>query len=329
MYLTQVGRENPGRDHAGRVVAPGSERGLAEWWGLGLMAGRSPAMQHLFARMQGTAAHFRLATVEGEAGTGKLLAARTLHRLGPAAGGPFAPYAAVEFLERAELLWKENRGGLVYLARVDELSGERQRQLRKFLGWVARERMRVHAVTGPVQLVAGSAQPLRRLAAGGGFRADLASHLTAIRFALPPLRERREDIPLLAELSLRRWGERYGKRLRGFAPGAMEVLIGYGWPGNVRELESAVSAAALECAEPWVRPIDIPPLDGGGPMSEPRAAELSAEDANLDRAILRHTARVLARAGGNKVRAARMLGISRSTLYRLLDADTASAGSPD
>lgn len=312
---------------------------------LGPMVGRSLAMQHLFTRMRCTAPHFRLAAVEGEQGTGKLLAAQTLHGLGPAASGPWIPCIAADFLDDPQALWREARGGLLYLSRVDELSAEKQRLLRDFLDRAAHERIRTSAAAAPLQLVAGSLQPLRRLAAAGGFRSDLAIHLTAIRLPLPPLRDRRDDIPLLASLFLRRWSRQHDKPLRGFGPGSLERLADWSWPGNVRELESTVAAAALECPGQWIRPLDIP-----GPFSTSGASSLvpyarretefapspalpaspsdpAAEDPNLDRAILRHIARVLARADGNKVRAARLLGISRSTLYRLLENAAAPAPS--
>lgn len=294
-----------------------------EKWMLGPMAGRSALMQHLFARMRCTAPHFRLANVEGESGVGKMLAAQTLHDLSPASTGVFAPCLAAEFVESADTHWKEISGGLLYLSRVDELSPDQQRRLRDLLERSAHERLRFHTASGPRQVVVGSAQPLRRLAAIGAFRSDLAAHLTAIRFVLPPLRDRREDIPLLASLSLRNWGLRNNKPLRGFAPGALNRLLDHQWPGNVRELESIIVSAALECSGQWIRPIDIPRL--AWPAPDPRPQDLSAvsaptaDDPNLDRAILRHIIRVLARANGNKVRAARMLGISRSTLYRILD----------
>ena len=286
---------------------------------LGFMAGASPVMEHLFARMRCTAPHFRVATVEGESGSGKTLAARTLHQLGPGAAGPFAPFAASEFLESALAHWRDARGGLLYLSHVEELSAAQQRDLRDFLERVARERMRSCAAAGPLQLVAGSLQPLRRLSAAGSFRADLAAHLTAIRFAIPPLRERREDIPLLAALFLRQFSERHGKPVRGFAPGVLARLAAHSWPGNVRDLETVVNAAALETTGQWIRPIDIPRLEWTAPMPAAPLPEPRADDPNLDRAILRHVTLVLARVNGNKVRAARLLGISRSTLYRMLE----------
>ena len=290
-----------------------------EQWMLGPMAGRSLIMQHLFVRMRSTAPHFRLVNIEGEQGSGKMLAARTLHRLGPAASGPFVPCVAAEFLDDSRSLWKEARAGLAYLSRVDELSPEQQRRLRDFLERAAHERIRTIAVSAPLQLVAGSSQPLRRLAAAGSFRSDLASHLTAIRFSIPPLRDRKDDIPLLAGLFLRTWSQQHDKPMRGFAPGTLARLTAHTWPGNVRELESVIVAAAVECPGQWIRPIDIPRLQWPVPEAAPAPVDPLVDDPNLDRAILHHITRILARANGNKVRAAKMLGISRSTLYRLLD----------
>lgn len=296
-----------------------------ERWMLGAMAGRSAVMQHLFARMRCTAPYFRLAAVEGESGSGKLLAARTLHSLGPAAAGPFAPWLAAEFLAAPERHWNHAHAGLLYLSRVDELSAEQQRRLRDFLEQAAHQRLRQQAAASPLQVVAGSIQPLRRLAARGSFRSDLANVLTAVRFLLPPLRDRRDDIPLLSALFLRNWTRADPKPLRGFAPGTLRRLMALDWPDNVRELESAIAAAALDCPGQWIRPLDLPQTNRPVPPASP-SPDPSIEDANLDRTILRHIVRVLARVNGNKVRAARMLGISRSTLYRLLDPSRAPSG---
>lgn len=290
-----------------------------EKWMLGPMLGRSAPMQHLFTRMRCTAPHFRLANVEGESGAGKLLAAQTLHTLGPAAANAFAPFLASEFIDGPQEQRNEIHGGMVYLARVDELDPDQQRRLRDFLDRSAHEHLRFHTASGPLQIVVGSTQPLRRLAAARAFRSDLANHLTAIRFVLPPLRDRREDIPLLAGLLLRNWSLRNNRQIRGFAPGTLGRLLAHSWPGNVRELESVIVTAALECPGQWIRPVDIPRLEWPAAAPDEHSHDLSNDDPNLDRAVLRHIVRVLARANGNKVRAARMLGISRSTLYRLLD----------
>jgi DNA-binding NtrC family response regulator len=307
---------------------PDGDRLDARQWMLGAMVGRSPIMQHLFTRMRCTAPHFRLATIEGEVGTGKMLTARTLHKLGPGASGPFAPFAAAEFLEDPADLWKEAHGGLLYLTHLEELSAAQQREFRDFLERISRERIRMHAAAGPLQIIAGTLQPLRRLSAAGSFRPDLAGHLTAIRFSLPLLRERREDIPLLAAFFLRRWRESHGKKLRGFAPGVLTRLTAHSWPDNVRDLESTIAAAALETSSQWIRSIDLPRLDwtpAPGSSVPPSGPIPEEEDPNLDRAIFRHVTAVLARVNGNKVRAARLLGISRSTLYRMLDGTESTA----
>jgi DNA-binding NtrC family response regulator len=335
VYLAQI--EPDGQEENG-LHAPESldlqalqpNRIEPERWMLGPMAGRSLVMQQLFNRIKCTAPHFRLVNVEGEPGTGKMLTAQTLHHLGPAASGPFVPHIAVDFLADPQTLWQEARGGLIYLSRVDELSPDLQRRLRDFLERSAHERLRTTSPSGPLQLIAGSSQALRRLASAGSFRADLASHLTAIRFALPPLRDRRDDIPLLSALFLRSWSQQHQKPLRGFAPGAVARLTAYSWPGNVRELESVIAGAALDCPGQWVRPLDIPRLNW--PVNFPASIATPdpvLEDPNLDRAILRHITRILARANGNKVRAAKMLGISRSTLYRLLEAQSSPEPSAD
>jgi two-component system response regulator AtoC len=293
-----------------------------ERWMLGPMAGRSLVMQQLFSRIRCTAPHFRLVNVEGEQGTGKLLAAQTLHQFGPACSGPFIPCVAADFIADPRPLWNEACGGLIYFARADELSPDQQRSLRDFIERAAHERVRAAKSMAPQQIVTGSSQSLRRLAANGAFRSDLASHLTAIRFVLPPLRDRKEDIPLLAGLFLRNWSQQHQSPLRGFASGVLPRLAMHNWPGNVRELESVMAEAAIECTGQWIRPIDIPRL-GWPTLSQaaPVQIDFSSDDPNLDRSILRHIIRILARANGNKVRAAKMLGISRSTLYRLLETD--------
>jgi DNA-binding NtrC family response regulator len=136
------------------------------------------------------------------------------------------------------------------------------------------------------------------------------------------LRERREDIPLLADLFAQRFSDTHGKPIRGLGPQTLPHLYHYSWPGNVRELESVISSASLACHGQWIRPIDLPALRAAAPLPtapEPLLNSAPDDDPNLDRAILRHIQRVLARVEGNKLRAAKLLGISRSTLYRLLD----------
>jgi two-component system response regulator AtoC len=306
----------------GRPVAEMPQDGGVGICRLGDMAARSLVMQRLFSRLQQAAMHLRIVTLEGEPGTGKTLAAKTLHSLGPASGAAFVPCAASRFASAdVQPLLEEVRGGTLYLTRTNELTAPQQSRLFDFLEWWEHRNGRDGGGFLPRQIFVSSQQSLRQLSAGGGLRTDLCYRLTAIRFVLPPLRERREDISTLAEWFAKRHGVMHGKMVRGLGPGSLARLMSHTWPGNVRELETVIANAVMECEGQWVRPIDIPPLRATvPPVVREAASEANVEDdPNLDRMILRHIAHVLAKAGGNKLRTAQMLGISRSTLYRLLE----------
>jgi DNA-binding NtrC family response regulator len=320
-------------------------------WRFGSLYGRSPSMQRLFEKMRHAALHLRIATIEGEPGTGKALTAQTLHHQtlhsltlqnqalhvsGPILRPAFVACAAARALSSLDALWQEAHGGTLYLSRVHELSAEQQRQWLDIVEHFERRRAENGASAGthsmPRLLLFGSGEPLRRMTAASAFRADLAHRLTAIRFTLPPLRERREDIALLVEILIDRIRSVHNKAVRGLAPGTIHRLMAHHWPGNVRELETVLSNAALDCVSEWIRPIDLPTLvwsyTAPHTLNAAAPATVSAEsgsDPNLDRAILRHITRVLARVNGNKLRAAQLLGISRSTLYRLLESGSIAA----
>jgi len=302
------------------------------------MAGRSPIMLLLFSQMRHIARHLRIATLEGEIGTGKMLAARALHQCGIHAQSPFVPCPAAQLCEAQPGLTlvpsrstakhefsalhalKRSSGGTLVLTRVDELTDAHQARLVELLQWIDHQHILRALDSIPHQILCLSNQPLRKLASTSALRTDLANRLTAIRFTMPPLRERREDIPLLADLFVQRFSTTHGKPMRGLNPQTLPRLLQYSWPGNVRELETVIYAAALNCPGQWIRPIDLPPLHSA-PIPQSAPLNLAPDDdPNLDRVILRHIQRVLARVDGNKLRAAKLLGISRSTLYRLLDA---------
>ncbi|HEX5234541.1 MAG TPA: sigma 54-interacting transcriptional regulator [Silvibacterium sp.] len=342
------------------VLHPEHDRNERDRFTFGQMVGRSPAMQRLFSQMRHTARHLRIANIVGEPGTGKLLAARTLHDFSLGPQQPFIPCPAVEICSAAEIAEKvalqtvsqrplglpgstresvfsklpaigRSCGGTLVLTRIDELSSVHQERILELLRWVDHQHLLRSLESIPHHILCLSSQPLRNLAATNRLRSDLAARLTAIRFALPPLRERREDIPLLAETLAQRFSANHGKPVRGLDPQTLHRLVQHSWPGNVRELESIIRAAALDCPGQWIRPIDLPAFapapalrrDFSGDGSNLEASSAPDHepnfDPNLDRTILRHIQRVLARAQGNKFRAAKMLGISRSTLYRLLD----------
>jgi DNA-binding NtrC family response regulator len=288
---------------------------------LGDMVGRSLIMQRLFSRLRQAAPHLRIVAIEGEAGTGKALTARTLHALGPAATASFVVCAASRFVSaETQALLEEVRGGALFLTRLSDLTPDQQSRLVDFLEWWEHCSGRDAQNSLPRQLFVSSCKPLRQLSASGDLRADLSYRLTAIRFELPPLRERRDDIALLADWFATRNGASHGKPVRGLGPGSLARLLSHHWPGNVHELETVLTNAAMDCPGQWIRPIDIPPLMHGAKPQIPAADDaISDDDPNLDRMILRHVTQVLTRTGGNKLRAAQLLGISRSTLYRLLD----------
>ena len=310
------------------------------------MAGRSAVMLRLFTQMRHIAAHLRIATLEGERGTGKLLAAQSLHQFSSNPASPFVPIPAVRLCDTPPGLMllanretvktefhslpaiRQSAGGTLVLTRVDELNATQQIRLLEFLQWIDYQHIQKRLSGIPHRIICLSAQPLRRLASTAAFRTDLANRLTAIRFTLPPLRERREDIPLLADLIAARFSATHGKPVRGLDPTAFAPLIEHKWPGNVRELENVVQAAALVCPGQWVRRIDLPPFDLSTEIApQPQALPSADDDPNLDRAIMRHIQKVLTQVDGNKLRAAKLLGISRSTLYRLLDNASAQQAS--
>lgn len=304
-------------------------------WSLGFMVGRSAVMRRLFAQMRSTAPHLRIATVEGESGAGKTAAARNLHALGPAASGIFLPCPATQFFEQLPAVIREARDGTLLLSHIEDLSPRQQARLLDFLQWLDHQHARHMPDSAPRQVFFSSNLPVRKLVSAFALRIDLANRLTVIRFTVPPLRERREDIPLLAGYFAQRFSATHSKPVRGLGPQALPRLLTHLWPGNVRELESIIHAAVLECEGQWIRPIDIPSLSPGfsaSPLTpsgasangQSPAPENPDDNPSLDHAIHRHINLVLARVDGNKLRAARLLGISRSTLYRLLDASNTS-----
>ncbi len=307
-------------------------------WMLGEMAGRSPAMERLFLQMRYLANHLRVALIEGESGTGKLLTAKTLHALATGRASGFVPCSAASFLRgNYNGALDEARGGTLYLSRVNALTLEEQGKLLHLLEWHQHQHTRNNAEQAPRQILVSCEHPLRGMVLQGQMRADLSYHLTSVRLQLPPLRDRREDVSLLVDHFIEQFSRRHGKPLRGLGPGVLHHLLAHPWPGNVRELETTISSGALMCEGQWIRMIDLPLLSAAaqeepptysvaGSSSPAGSADENTDDPNLDRAILRHIRRILASVGGNKLRAARLLGISRSTLYRLLDAGSLGIG---
>jgi two-component system response regulator AtoC len=275
--------------------------------------GVSAAWRKLIMQAEMAAPHVQVAAIEGEHGAGKHTLARYLFSRSPLANGIFQRRDAREWLvtdaDPATL------AGFTYLDRVDLLAPPGQGLLLSVLKSLQ------DRPPGRFVLLASSQTSLRQMAAQSLLLPDLAFRLTAVRFAIPPLRQRREDITVLAQALLDRICTLYQQRPVLLGPGTLARLLQHNWPGNVRELAAVLETALLEAANGVIRPDDL-----ALPMGLESPAELRPEartgSLNLDSVIQQHVQYVLDLNRGNKLRAARQLGISRSTLYRILGNET-------
>ena len=278
----------------------------------------SAALRRLLQQADITAPRLRVATLEGEAGTGKSLLGQVIHRRSPVAALPFLRRDAREWLatdtDTASLT------GTLYLDRVDLLPATGQALLHNLLKLL--QNFESSSTPPRFLLLASSHASLRQLAASGAFLPDLAFRLTAVRFAVPPLRDHREDIGPMTQALIDRICRRYQQPTVILAPGCLPRLLQHPWPGNVRELASVLESAILEASGSVLKPNDLllQPTASSSAGTDPAPANLPA-DLSLDAAIQRHIHMVLQLNKGNKLRTARILNISRSTLYRILDGD--------
>jgi DNA-binding NtrC family response regulator len=273
------------------------------------IVGVNAAWRKLLLQAEMVAPYLQIATVEGEHGAGKQTLARFLHSRSPFAHSHFQRHDAREWLlsESDPALLT----GFIYLDRVDLLASPGQGLLLAVLKSLQ------DRSPGRTALVTSSQTSLRQMAGQGLLMPDLAFRLTAVRFAVPPLRQRREDIAPLAQALLDRICARYQQRPVALGPGALTRLLQHNWPGNVRELASVLEAALLaaEHGVIHVEDLQIPTDFEARTRLQPAA---SPENLALDAVIQHHVNSVLDLNRGNKLRTARQLGISRSTLYRIL-----------
>ncbi len=273
------------------------------------IVGVSAAWRKLMMQAEMAAPHLQVAAIEGESGTGKQTLARYLFSRSPLSGSSFQRRDAREWLvtdaDPATL------AGYTYLDRVDLLAPPGQGLLLGVLKSL-QDRPARRAV-----VLASSQTSLRQMAGQGLLLPDLAFRLSAVRFAIPPLNQRKEDIAVLAQSLLDRICKRYQQRPAVLAPGALARLLQHNWPGNVRELASVLETALLETANGVIRASDLALPDLVAAPVEVQPA-VRTESLILDAVIRRHVQFVLDLNRGNKLRAAHQLGISRSTLYRIL-----------
>ena len=271
--------------------------------------GVSASWRKLILQAETAARHLKVGAIEGEHGSGKHTLARYIFDRSPLAGATFQRRGACEWLATdADSARVE---GYLYLDRVDLLTPPGQNVLLAVLRGL-QDRQPGRAV-----LLVSSQLPLRQMAAQGMFLPELTYRLTAIRFAVPPLRQRREDVAPLAQALLDRFSAQYGQRPVTLAPGSLARLLQHNWPGNVRELVGVLETAMLESVNGVIRPEDLALADDPEPQTRLQPV-VCTRDLSLDAVIRNHVQYVLDLNRGNKLRAARQLGISRSTIYRIL-----------
>ncbi|MBP0496099.1 PEP-CTERM-box response regulator transcription factor [Roseomonas sp. SG15] len=278
----------------------------------------------------------------GESGTGKEALARALHEMGPRAKARFVPIncaAIPEALLESELFGHERgaftgavrqvtgrieaaNNGTLFLDEVGDLPASLQAKLLRFLQDQVIERVGGRTpIRVDVRVVSATNQPLEEQTETGRFRADLLYRLNSLTIRVPPLRERGDDPLLLARWFLARYAREFSRRIRGFDPSATQAIQAHPWPGNVRELSNRVRRGALMADGQLVTAADLE-LSEPDPAPEAdldiRAARLRAERSALERA--------LARSNGSLTMTARLLGVSRPTIYALLDSHGLSGG---
>ena len=301
---------------------------------VGEMLGTSPEIQAVFAAIRKVATTDAPVLVVGESGTGKELVARAIHRQSRESGGPFIAIncgAIPENLLESELFGHEKgaftgahlqrkgrvelaSGGTLFLDEIGELSPPLQVKILRYLQDHKIERVggreEIHV---DARVIAATNMDLKRAMREGKFREDLYYRLGVVVIQIPPLRDRGEDVLVLAKSLLDRYGGETGKKIAGFERAAIEAIKSYRWPGNVRELENRIKRAVIMAESKRITPAD---LELDSPYEKYHGKGLREAREALEREIIE---RALARNKGNVTRTSAELGVSRPTLYELIE----------
>ena len=297
------------------------------------MVGKSPSMKDIFKLIEDVSDTDTTVLICGESGTGKELVAAALHKGSVRAGGPFIKVncsALAEDILESELFghvqgaftgavrdrvgrFEAANGGTILLDEIGDISSRLQQRLLRVLQ--EREFERVGDSTPikvDVRIIASTNRNLTAKIRSGEFREDLYYRLNVVRIELPPLRDRREDLPLLVEHLFRRFNTAFKKEIMGLAPDAMDIIASYPWNGNIRELENCIERSFVVCHDSVIRPEHLPPE-----VTHQRQPFISMQNSGAsgskDKAVIID---VLGKTDWNIAKSARMLGMARNTLYQ-------------
>jgi Nif-specific regulatory protein len=303
------------------------------------LIGASPRLQSVCQFIARVAPTDSTVLIRGESGTGKELAARALHRNSVRAGRAFVALncaAITETLLESELFGHERGaftgaiaqkkgkleladGGTLFLDEIGELAPTLQAKFLRVLQEREYERVGgTRTLKVDVRVIAATNKDLQQAINNGGFRPDLYYRLNVVSFEMPPLRERRDDIPILADHFVRKYAQKFKRRVAGLSPPAAACLRAYDWPGNVRELENAIERAVVLGATDTILPEDLPEsvLESATPTTAGAGASQYHEA--IKQAKRQLILRAVEQAGGSYIEAARLLGVHPNYLHRLI-----------
>jgi len=314
---------------------------LGEQFDFQNIIGRSPAMEKLFETLALVAPSDATILINGESGTGKELIAGALHHNSKRKEKPFIKVncaALNENLLESELFGHEKGAftgadsrrkgrfelastGTLFLDEIGDMSAQTQAKILRVLQEGELERLGgSDTIRVDVRLVAATHRDLNEMVEEGTFRQDLFFRLSVVPIELPPLRQRTEDIPALADFFLKRYAKKNQKDIKGFHPQALMLLARYSWPGNIRELENSIERAVILCLGEQITPKELPPQmvpDDFETVEAPLSTQGGQSLKNVEREAIRTT---LEQTDGNKSRTAKILGIARQTLINKIKA---------
>jgi len=301
---------------------------------LGDLTSRSPLMQRIFEVLPAIAASPSTVLLVGETGTGKELVARTLHALSPRSQGPFIAVncaALPDTLLESELFgYKAGaftgaakdkpgrfalaRGGTIFLDEIGDVSPSLQAKLLRVLQERTHEPLgATRTESTDARIITATNKDLLEKVHEGEFREDLYYRINVVRIELPPLRKRKEDIPMLVEEFLKRFNRIHNKTIEGISGEALSLLMAYDWPGNIRQLENVIERAFVVCQSRNISLEHLPPELTEGKIPQTTTGGVREARKALDAQMIQMA---LEKCGNNKAAAARALGIHKTTLFR-------------